>query len=87
MRQPLGAFSIIRAAEMTLPWEVPPDTIVVEQVDGRWHVVPHRRRVEIFATREEALACARRIAALFMPQWKIVERAAPGSEARLAWVC
>lgn len=64
---------------MTFPWEVPPDTIVVEYVDGHWRVVPYTLPVEIFRTREEAIARAVVIANLFLNAWRIVEK--PGDDA------
>jgi hypothetical protein len=67
----------IWVGELTLPWDVPPKTIVVEFVDGRWRVVPHGRMAVTFATREAALCYAQRIAALFDPVWRIVERPEP----------
>ncbi|HYT69023.1 MAG TPA: hypothetical protein VEL51_21550 [Vicinamibacterales bacterium] len=70
--------------DMTFPWEVPPETVIVERVDGRWRVVPHRLRVEIFETREEAMACALAIANRFLMAWRIVERPMPHDATRSA---
>jgi hypothetical protein len=59
---------------ITLPWDVPPNTIVIEYFDGRWRVVPHRGLSRSFETRDEAWAWARQIAAAFPIPWTISEK-------------
>jgi hypothetical protein len=59
---------------LTMPWEVPPGTVVIEYFDGRWRVVPHRGLSRSFATRAEAWAWARQVAACYLPSWTIVEK-------------
>lgn len=71
-------------ADMTFPWEVPAETIIIEHVDGRWRVVPHRLPVQIFNTREEAFECACRIAHRFLNAWRIVEKSEPLDDVRSA---
>lgn len=67
----------LACGDVTLPWDVPPKTIIVEVVDGRWRVVPHGQPVRTFATRDAALAYASRVAGRFDPVWRIVERERP----------
>jgi hypothetical protein len=59
---------------ITMPWDVPPNTIVIEYFDGRWRVVPHRGLSRSFDSRDEAWAWARQIAAGFPVPWTIAER-------------
>jgi hypothetical protein len=59
---------------ITLPWDVPPNTIVIEYFDGRWRVVPHRGLSRSFDTREDAWAWARQIASAFPVPWTISEK-------------
>ena len=59
---------------MTFPWDVPPGTVIIEFIDGQWRVVPHQSLVEIFATREEAIARANEIANRFLNTWRIIEK-------------
>jgi hypothetical protein len=80
-RFPLSAFALQLLAstgEMTFPWEVPKDTIVVEYIDGHWRVVPHGRAVEIFRTRDAAIARAWQIVALYLQPWRILEKTPEG---------
>lgn len=63
----------------TFPWEAPEGTVIVEYVDGRWRVVSRGRPVTTFRRRQDALTHAHKIAALFDPVWKVVEREEPGA--------
>lgn len=76
--------SYVHLSGMTFPWEVPPETVIVEYIDGLWRVVPHRLPVEIFHTREEAIACAWRIAQQFLKAWRVVEKSPPAEGRRSA---
>ena len=82
--RPCARVPITPLLGMTFPWEVPPGTVVVEYVDGLWRVVPHRLRVEIFTTREEAMAYARTVAHQFLIGWRIVEKVRPADARRSA---
>jgi hypothetical protein len=59
---------------ITMPWDVPPNTIVIEYFDGRWRVVPHRGLSRSFDTREAAWTWARQLATLFPVPWSITEK-------------
>lgn len=65
-------------AEMSFPWTVAKDTVVVEGVAGSWRVVPHNLPLEMKDTRAEAVARANEIATSFSPNWTVVVKAAPG---------
>jgi hypothetical protein len=58
---------------VTFPWEVPPNTIIVERSQGRWRVVSLGRPVAFFRRRDDALGHARRIAAVFVTPFRIIE--------------
>lgn len=66
---------------ITMPWEVPEGTVVVEQFEGLWRVVSLGRAVSIFRRREDAMTYAIKIAALYDPPWTIVERTPPARDA------
>lgn len=65
---------------MTLPWEAPERTIIIEYADGRWRVVTRGRPVQLFRRRDDAWAFARDIAALYIPVWSIIEHEPPQVE-------
>ena len=69
---PLNPFLYL--AGMTFPWEVPPETVIVEIIDGRWRVVPYKLPVEMFDTRDEAITRAYQIANLFLNAWRVIEK-------------
>ena len=69
---------------ITLPFEVPKGTVVVEYEDGRWRVISYGRPAELFGRRDDALRRARAIAALYSPVWTIVEKPPQDAATRIA---
>ena len=60
---------------ITLPQDVPPNTVVVEEIDGTWRVViPVGYPTRTFTSRDAAVAWARQFTRLFLNHWEIVEK-------------
>ena len=66
---------------MTMPWDVPENTVIVAGGPTTWRVMPHNTPQEMFATRDRAIARANEIAKSHgtVQPWTVRIEPSPGS--------